>query len=327
MKSRLIRITLVLALGAGIGVPWSAHADDVNATTFSFVGVVRDPLGRVMPGTTIMDQSAHRVSYTDEQGRFLHTVNNTLGGRFTLRAWRSDTTTTTQVVDVVVPSGEVPVDFVVKYRSWNMLSPRNIKTVPATVGVTVRAYAPVEGVCVDFTDERTGITSALVFSPTDGLWHGSFDLPAETEISLWSTNYVTYDCSSGTLLSSRADGMQYFVNVPDTRSPIVQLQMPLPGRRYVMGIDAGSSTSGRTTAIGQVSFGALVEDNWRIAEGTLRILRDGREVFTEVNSGNYGESSWTYVPDNLGSYDFEITFRDEAGNSTSVSGVFEVTAG
>lgn len=286
----IARITVIFGLIVSSVVPFAAQAD-VLPSTWRFVGSVQDGLGRPLAGAKVVDHY-NRTAITNEQGRYVLAMNST-GGRYTLRASRSDTLTATKVVDVDVPYGEVEVDFVPVYRISETVSPYRVTALPATMVLSATTTAPPEGLCVvakegqDYHDE-SGTPISLERDVNDATrWSLTRQLGADYPSGHRWFRFQALDCATGTPLT-QSSPLAFWIDTPDITAPVAHV--PWSGYLSIASsyyVDTGDGRRRQTGPIMRVAAGAT--DNIGFSKGVLTVSKDGETIFTCEDPSSYGD--------------------------------------
>lgn len=244
-------------------------------------GLVKDALGRPLPGVTIYDGDHATTTAADGS----YSLGESSTGTFRLTASRTDLVANVKNVQVTLPI-DTTVDFTMLYRIVSALDDRFISTASgeAERALSITSFAPQPNgstsgsSCVKVTDSRTGTTEPATFvglNP-DGSSAWSYDLsvPQSTAEGTYTLTANATECSIGTALSPPAN-VSYLI---DNTTPAIGTLLPLDGANTAFaqqpllakitdnggaGVDPTriifqltDSTTGSTTIIQNVSYNA-----------------------------------------------------------------------
>lgn len=307
--SRFRIVAGLLALVAATFIPALGHA---SPELWAFQGYVTDVYGDPLEGASVTDQ-ANRIALTDSNG-YYRLGQSSSGGQYTLRAMRKDTSVTTRVVNVTIPTDH-RVDFTLYYRISGTLSSHYLSTAlgEAQQTLTLISRSPRPGLpgeagksCVVVTDSRTGQKANATLdsiNPDNGAssWTYTLTAPMNSPEGSYDLSYQAVDCLDGRSLNRTAGSLRYMIdNTAPSLIPVIHSKASDPEVRALLDDNGGSGVPGSHI---QVTLDGIPLSHTRtpggvvaLAPGTVPGNHDARIVARD-NAGNVVDKAFTLTVD------------------------------
>lgn len=304
----------------------AAQTPATAITLFHIRGVVRDNVGRPLPGTRVYDNAAHEA-FAAADGTYALPQEST--GAPDVFAKRSDTDRGRRSVNAQLPIDVKDVDFVLRYTISHSLSKSNYSPVtePSTGTLSVFTTAPLPGSpgqtalksCVYVIDSRTGATEPATYhSTTSGQarWDWTLTVPVGATQGSYSLRYVAKDCETGVILT--VDPFPSASYVVDYTSPTMDPATLFPGENgntiltsqqlqfTLQDTLSGVDSSTITVKVTNVASGAqqtpsrsstFIGNKVRVTTGAISLEQNARyavDVTAKDRVGNQMAFSWNF---------------------------------